>query len=104
VQSALNVGVPMVPIGLRYIDPDGEPSHAAMFVGDTTFLASVWRVTGHPTLIVEVHVMRAIEPTPGVTRQQVAREARAAIAARLDLPLDDTVPEALRAVRETAAS
>jgi hypothetical protein len=48
--------------------------------------------------------MRAIEPTPGVTRQQVAREARAAIAARLDLPLDDTVPEALRAVRETAAS
>ncbi|MFN9775350.1 MAG: lysophospholipid acyltransferase family protein [Burkholderiales bacterium] len=104
VQSALNVGVPMVPIGLRYIDPDGEPSHAAMFVGDTTFIASVWRVIGHPTLIVEVHVLPAIEPAPGLTRQQAAREARAAIAARLGLPLDDTVPEALRAVRETAAS
>ena len=31
-------------------------------------------------------------------------KARAAIAARLGLPLDDTVPEALRAVREKTAS
>lgn len=103
VQAALNAGVPMVPVGLRYVDPDGEPSHAAMFVGDTTFLASVWRITGHPRLIVEVHVMPAIEPAPGLTRQQVAREARAAIAARLGLELDDTVPEALRAARGAAA-
>ncbi|HMS79776.1 MAG TPA: hypothetical protein PKC20_09650, partial [Burkholderiaceae bacterium] len=71
--------------------------------GDTTFLASVWRITGHPRLIVEVHVMPAIEPAPGLTRQQVAREARAAIAARLGLELDDTVPEALRAARGAAA-
>jgi 1-acyl-sn-glycerol-3-phosphate acyltransferase len=99
VQSALNVGAPMVPVGLRYIDPDGEPSHAAKFVGDTTFLASVWRITGHPKLIVEIHVMPAIEPAPGLTRQHAVREARAAIAARLGLPLDDTVPETLRAVR-----
>ena len=103
VQAALNTGAPMVPVGLRYVDPDGEPSHAAMFVGDTTFLASVWRITGHPRLIVEVHVMPAIEPAPGLTRQQVAREARAAIAARLGLELDDTVPEALRAARGAAA-
>ncbi len=104
VQSALNVGVPIVPVGLRYVDPDGEPSHAAAFVGDTTFLASVWRITAHPKLIVEVHVMPAIEPAPGLTRQHVAREARAAIAARLGLPLDDTVPETLRAVRGAAGT
>jgi 1-acyl-sn-glycerol-3-phosphate acyltransferase len=104
VQSALNVGAPIVPVGLRYVDPDGEPSHAAAFVGDTTFLASVWRITGHPKLIVEVHAMPAIEPAPGITRQHVAREARAAIAARLGLPLDDTVPDALRAKRDAAVS
>ncbi|MFM1990467.1 MAG: hypothetical protein RJA99_3424 [Pseudomonadota bacterium] len=102
IQSALNVGCPIVPLGLRYVDPDGQPSHAAMFVGDTTFLQSLWRVTGHPRLIVELHVLPAIPPSPGLTRQQAAREAREAIAARLGLPLDDSVPEALRAARAGA--
>jgi 1-acyl-sn-glycerol-3-phosphate acyltransferase len=96
VQAALNTGAPMVPVGLRYVDPDGEPSHAASFVGDTTFLASVWRITGHPVLSVEVHVLPAIVPAEGLTRQEVARRARAAIAGRLGLALDDTVPDGLR--------
>lgn len=99
VQAALETGAPIVPIGLRYVDPDGEPSHAAAFVGDTTFLASLWRVTGHPKLIVEVHVMPAIAPGEGVTRQSVARQAREAISARLGLALEDTVPETLRGLR-----
>jgi hypothetical protein len=91
-------------VGLRYVDPDGEPSHAAAFVGDTTFLASIWRITGHPKLIVEVHVLAPIEPAPGLTRQHAAREARAAIAERLGLPLDDAVPETLRTVRDAAGA
>ena len=97
VQAALNAEAPMVPVGIRYVDPDGEPSHAAMFIGDTTFLQSLWTITGHPRVIVEVHVMPAILPAPGLKRQSVARQAREAIAARLGLELDDTVPEALRA-------
>jgi 1-acyl-sn-glycerol-3-phosphate acyltransferase len=99
VQAALNTGAPMVPIGLRYIDPDGEPSHAALFVGDTTFLASMWKVTGHPKLIVEVHVLPQIECVQGLTRQEAARRARQAISARLGLVLEDTVPETLRGLR-----
>jgi 1-acyl-sn-glycerol-3-phosphate acyltransferase len=95
VQAALNTGAPIVPVGLRYVDPDGEPSHAAMFVGDTTFLASVWRITGHPRLLVEVHVLPAIGPQEGLTRQEAVRRARAAIGERLDLPFDDAVPSAL---------
>jgi 1-acyl-sn-glycerol-3-phosphate acyltransferase len=89
-----------VPLGLRYVDPDGQPSQAAMFIGETTFLQSLWRITGHPRLMVELHVLPAIAPAPGLTRQQAAREARAAIAARLGLPLDDRVPETLRTVRD----
>jgi len=89
----------MVPVGLRYIDPDGEPSHAAMFIGDTTFLASLWRITGHPKLVVEVHVMAAIDPAEGLTRQEAARRARLAIAASLGLELEDTVPPALRSLQ-----
>lgn len=101
VQASLNTGAPMVPVGLRYVDPDGEPSHAAMFVGDTTFLQSLWRILGHPKLVVEVHVMPAIEPVPGLTRQEAARRAREAIGRRLGLEFEDTVPETLRA-RTTA--
>jgi hypothetical protein len=88
----------MVPVGLRYVDPDGEPSHATMFVGDTTFLASLWRITGHPKLVVEVHVLPSLAPGERPTRQEVARAARAAIAGRLGLALDDTVPDRLRGV------
>ncbi len=97
VQAALNAGAPMVPIGIRYMDPDGEPSHAAIFIGDTTFLQSLWAITGHPKVIVEVHVLPAILPAPGLKRQHVARQAREAIGARLGLELEDTVPETLRA-------
>lgn len=99
VQSALDTGSPMVPVGLRYSDPDGEPSHAALYVGDTTFLASLWRITGHPRLIVEVHVMAAILPRDGLKRQDAVRQAREAIRERLGLTLDDTVPERLRGPR-----
>jgi hypothetical protein len=42
-------------------------------------------------------VMPAIVPAPGLKRQHVARQAREAIAARLGLELDDSVPETLRA-------
>lgn len=103
VQAALNAGVPMVPVGIRYLDPDGEPCHAAIFIGDTTFMQSLWRITGHPRVIVEVHVMPAILPAPGARRQHIAREAREAIAATLGLELDDTVPETLRAAIDAAA-
>jgi 1-acyl-sn-glycerol-3-phosphate acyltransferase len=99
VQAALNAGAPMVPVGLRYRDPDGGPSAAAPFVGDTTFLASLWRITGHPKVIAEVHVMAAILPGDGMTRQEAARRARQAISARLGLRLEDTVPDALRGLR-----
>ena len=99
VQAALNAGTPVVPVGLRYLDADGSPSGAPTFVGDTTFVASLWRVIGHPRMRVEVHVLPAIDAAAAPTRQEVARAARAAIAARLALPLDDTIPETLRAAR-----
>jgi 1-acyl-sn-glycerol-3-phosphate acyltransferase len=99
VQAALNTGAPMVPVGLRYLDPDGEPSHAALFIGDTTFLASLWRITAHPKVVVEVHVLPAILRSEGLTRQEATRRARTAIGARLGLELDDTLPETMKTVR-----
>jgi 1-acyl-sn-glycerol-3-phosphate acyltransferase len=104
IEAALESGAPIVPVGIRYLDPDGHPSHASYYVGDTTFLESLWRITGHPLLVVELHVMPALESAPGTTRQEIARRARDAIAAQLRLPLDDSVPENLRRARSKAAA
>jgi len=90
IQAALNAGVPMIPVGLRYLDPDGERSHAVMYVGDTTFMASLWRITGHPRLQVEAHVLPALD-SQGLTRQAAAQQVRARLASHLGLPLDDSV-------------
>jgi 1-acyl-sn-glycerol-3-phosphate acyltransferase len=104
IEAALESGAPIVPVGIRYLDPDGQPSHASYYVGDTTFVESLWRITGHPLLLVELHVLPAIEPAPGTTRQEIARRAREAIAAQLGLPLDDSVPDNLRRARAQAAA
>jgi 1-acyl-sn-glycerol-3-phosphate acyltransferase len=89
IQSALNAGVPLVPIGLRYVDPDGERSHAVIYVGDTTFVASLWRITGHPRLDCQLHVLPPIDPN-GLTRQAAAQIVRQQLSAHLGLPFDDT--------------
>lgn len=95
-EAAIQAAVPVVPVGLRYVDPDGEPSHAAAFIGDDHFMASVWRITGHPALIAELHVLPAIVPGEDSTRQALVQHARHAISERLGLALDDTVPEIFR--------
>ena len=89
IQAALNAGAPLVPIGLRYVDPDGERSHAVMYVGETTFVASLWRITGHPRLECQVHVLAPIDPD-GFTRQAAAQAVRQQLGAHLGLPFDDT--------------
>lgn len=89
IQAALNAGVPLVPVGLRYVDPDGERSHAVIYVGDTTFVASLWRITGHPRLECQLHVLAPIEPD-GLTRQAAAQTVRQRLSAHLGLPFDDT--------------
>jgi 1-acyl-sn-glycerol-3-phosphate acyltransferase len=103
IEAALESGAPVVPVGLRYVDADGGLSDATNYVGDITFLESLWRITGHPRIVVEVHVLPAIETAGGIKRQDVARRAREAIAGQLGLVLDDAVPENLRRVKAAAA-
>jgi 1-acyl-sn-glycerol-3-phosphate acyltransferase len=99
VQAALDAGVPVVPIGLRYVDADGSPSAAIEYVGDTTFLASLWRIVGAPGMRCELHALPEIAPCEGRSRHAIAQSARAAISERLALPLEDVLPEKLRDLR-----
>ncbi len=106
IQAAISTSVPVLPVGLRYCEPDsqdplrgGEPSNVPLFIGDTTFLESVWRILGHRAIIAQVWMLAPITPETSAHRHEVASQARLAISQALDLALEDTVPEGLSALR-----
>ncbi len=105
-EPALRAQAPLVPVGIRYTDLKGRYSPAIDFTGSMSFGQSMKNVLGAPGFIATLHTLPALsEPT---TRQTAARAARAAIAERLMLPMDDTVPDtlrnALKAAREQHAA
>lgn len=99
VQAAVLAQAPVVPVGLRYRDRDGSHAEAIEFVGDTTFVASVWRILGAPAVICEVHPLPEIVPGPGDSRHALAARARVDLAARLGLPVCDADPAGGRTPR-----
>ncbi len=99
IQGAVHAKVPVFPLGLRYIDREGRRSDAVTFIGDTTFVASVWRLVAAPVTVAEVYTLPPIRPEPGLTRHEISERARAAISDVLALPLEDTLPERLREFR-----
>ncbi|MGE0799192.1 MAG: lysophospholipid acyltransferase family protein [Lautropia sp.] len=81
-EAAVAEGAEVVPIALRYLDGDGKPAAAALFVGDTTFVASIWSVLGASGLRVEVDVLVA-EPADGRNRHELAKALHARLSRRL---------------------
>jgi 1-acyl-sn-glycerol-3-phosphate acyltransferase len=75
-QSAIDAGVPVRPVSLRYRLGDGTLSSAAAFVGDDTLFASVWRVVSTRGLVVELEVNPLVE-TSGRSRREAAAETSA---------------------------
>ncbi|MCS0605783.1 1-acyl-sn-glycerol-3-phosphate acyltransferase [Streptomyces sp. LP11] len=75
-QAALDAGVPVQPVGLRYRQRDGGPGTAAAFVGDDTLLASLWRVARTRGLVAEVTVRPLITPGAHPDRRALARAAQ----------------------------
>ena len=97
-EAAIAEAVPVVPMALRYRDERGQLSEAAAYVDDMTFIESLWLVTGMPYIVAEVHVLAPV-PAAGRNRHQLARELRALISGRLELPLEDSVPGTVAAFR-----
>ncbi|MBS0506199.1 MAG: 1-acyl-sn-glycerol-3-phosphate acyltransferase [Proteobacteria bacterium] len=55
-QAALAAGAPVQPVGLRFVDGrSGAISRAPSFVGDESFLGSVWRTLKAPGITAVVH-------------------------------------------------
>jgi 1-acyl-sn-glycerol-3-phosphate acyltransferase len=73
-QSAIDAGVPVQPVSLRYRLADGSTTTAAAFVGDDTMLAAVWRVAGTKGLAVELEAGLALSAVDR-SRRDLALEA-----------------------------
>jgi 1-acyl-sn-glycerol-3-phosphate acyltransferase len=66
------------PVAVRYRNCEGAPSDAPAYVGETSFVASFWRVTGERALVAELHLAAAL-PARARHRRELAREAEALI-------------------------
>jgi 1-acyl-sn-glycerol-3-phosphate acyltransferase len=81
-QPAIDSGVMLCPIALRYHDRHGELSCTAPFIGDTTLLRSIWNILRCSKLIALVAFTPGILAT-GENRRILARTAQTAIALEL---------------------
>lgn len=70
-QAALDAGVPVRPVVLRY-SQDSATSTRAAFVGSDTLVDSMRRVLRSRGLVVEVHVLDEVAPGRAATRRELA--------------------------------
>ncbi|MFF9126807.1 lysophospholipid acyltransferase family protein [Streptomyces sp. NPDC014889] len=76
-QAALDAGVPVQPVRLRYLShAGGAASTAPAFVGDDSLLTSLWRVATARGLIAEVDVLPVLPPGACPDRRTLARAAQ----------------------------
>jgi 1-acyl-sn-glycerol-3-phosphate acyltransferase len=106
VQAAVQARVPIDPVGIRYAGLRGEPvsgpGGAMDYVGEVTFVESLWRIIGAPGIVATLRPLPElpVEAAPtNRSRHERAQAARTAISRALDLPLEDNLPEVVRALR-----
>jgi 1-acyl-sn-glycerol-3-phosphate acyltransferase len=81
-QAAIDAGVPVQPVAIRYARSDGALDRAAAFVGDMTFLASLLRVLRRPRLEARLTFGPRLHPH-GHTRRDLAAASHAFVARAL---------------------
>ncbi|HEX5363312.1 MAG TPA: lysophospholipid acyltransferase family protein [Gallionella sp.] len=82
IQPAIDAGIRLCPIALRYQDMDGQRSDHAAFIGDMTLPRSVWRMLRSPRFNALLVFTPALT-TAGANRRVLARTAQEAIAQEL---------------------
>ena len=81
-QAAIATATPVQPIVIRFADAAQAYSPAAVYIGETTLLQSVWRVARARGLTAHVHVMPPIATTHA-DRRALALHLRELMAAEL---------------------
>lgn len=78
-EAAIEARVPVQAYGIRYIDEQGALHHAADFIGDTTFVESMFLIMKSRRMTAQL-IMLPSMATSGAHRRELAQQARAAIA------------------------
>lgn len=81
-EAAIDAGVPVQPLALRYVDAGGALHHAVDFIGEMTFAESIVAILSGPAVTARVAIMPAIA-TVGAHRRELAEVAHGAVAAAL---------------------
>src|SRR5262245_19420418 len=81
-QPAIDAEATLQPIALRYLDRAGAHSDAAGFVGETSFVESVWTIVSTRHIVADLQFLSPI-PSRGETRRSLAERTEASIAAAL---------------------
>jgi 1-acyl-sn-glycerol-3-phosphate acyltransferase len=89
-QAAIDGGVPVRPIAIRYRLTDGNTTTWPAFIGQETLIDSVRRTAKLRGLVVEVHVLDEIAPGRAADRFELAALAEAAVRCTLQ---KDFIPE-----------
>ncbi|MFI0960046.1 lysophospholipid acyltransferase family protein [Streptomyces sp. NPDC021080] len=75
-QAALDAGVPVQPVRIRYRSADGAASTAPAFVGEDSLLASLWRVVSARGLTAEVSLRPPLPAGGHPDRRSLAEAAQ----------------------------
>lgn len=79
-QAAVDAGVAVQPMALRFTTRSGAIATSAAFVGEDTLLKSVLAVAREPELVVELTVLPEIDAAAVGDRREIARRAQRAVA------------------------
>ena len=79
-QAAVDAAAPVCPVAVRYRVAGGSASAVAGFLADEPLLRSIARVLATRGLVVEVHLLPALQPA-GADRRELAALAEYAVAA-----------------------
>ncbi|MGV9942674.1 lysophospholipid acyltransferase family protein [Streptomyces sp. NPDC003401] len=75
-QAALDAGVPVQPVRIRYRLTGGAPTTVPAFVGEDSLPASLWRVVTARGLVAEAEVRPALRPGAHPDRRSLAGAAQ----------------------------
>jgi len=82
-QAAVATTTPVQPVVLRFFDRTTAYSEAAVYIGETTLLQSMWRVASARGLGVDVHLLPPVATTAHTDRRALAEHLRELIREKL---------------------
>ena len=72
-QAAINVGAPLQPAALRYLDASGARVVRHSFIGDISLVGSAWKTACGPRMVAEITLFAPLAPSD--QRQELAERA-----------------------------